>query len=101
MKKNLGKALPKTPNNYIDPPPSEVEIGELVSNWNQYAPIKYKGLLEAQNLSVLKETKQKPKGKFVYDGNKNRYIEVTTGRVLSRKEVLNAFEAFVKAFTRR
>ena len=78
------------------PPPTPGEQVALVSMWNRLAPAKYRGLLEAENLSTLQAEKRKAKGRFVWDETRRVYIVARTGRQLSRREVRAAFLAFMR-----
>lgn len=97
----LGKPLPKISDSYEEQIPVESEVMELVSTWDEFAPVGYKGLLSAENLTVLEQTGQKPKAKFIWDDVRKRYIEVRTGRVLTRADLHQALSSFVDAYSKR
>ena len=98
QKKPLGKPLPKIKESYIDPVPTVEETDALVILWDLYAPAKYKGLLRAQNKSVLEQTGEKPKGRWLWDEQSKKYIEVKTGRALSRMELHRVFSEFTSKY---
>lgn len=100
-KKPLGKPLPKTRDTYVDPAPTAEEANELVVLWDMYTPARYRGLLRAQNKSVLEQTDKKPIGRFVWDDTTRHYIEVKTGRVISRMELHRVLSQFVKSYGSR
>jgi len=99
-KKPLGKPLPKIADDYVDPIPTSADVDALVAQWDIYAPTRYKGLLAAKNKSVIKETGEEP-GPFIFDDDIKRFVEVKTGRILSRMEVRNAYMQFVQNYARR
>lgn len=98
-KKPLGAPLPKVKDDYIDPPPTEDEVNALVALWDQYANKRYKGLLRAQNKSMMEQTNQPITERFVWDDQRGNYIEVATSRRLSRLELHRAFSEFVNAYS--
>lgn len=100
-RKAPGKPLPKIKETYLDPAPTEDEVNALVVLWDLYAPMQYMGLLRAQNKSVLEQTGSKPTGRWIWDDTKKQYIEVSTGRTLSRMELHRAFSAFSQAYASR
>lgn len=100
-KKLLGKPLPKINESYIDPAPTVEETDAMVMLWDQYAPAKYKGLLRAQNKRLLEQTGEKPVGNWLWDDKTKQYIEVRTGRPLSRMELHRALSAFTEQFASR
>lgn len=83
------------------PAPTEQEQALLVSLWNSLAPAKYRGLLEAENLSILRIEKRRPKGRFIWDESKRRYAWAKTGKYLKPAEVRAAFVEFMKARAKR
>lgn len=83
------------------PAPTADELVLLRAQWDKYAPAKYRGLLEVENLSTLRDEKRKAKGRFVWDDLARRYISARTGRVLSRQEVREAFLEFSKAMAEK
>lgn len=100
-KRPLGDPLPKTSANYVDPAPAEDEVNGLVALWDLFAPPEYTGMLRAENKTVLEQTGQKPKGRFIWDDQIKRYIRVETGRVITRKELHIAYSEFVRAYADR
>lgn len=92
----LGKPLSGTIE--IDPPPTEDEKTLLVSQWNRFVPA-YRGLMEAEDYETLFITGQKPKGRFVWDGRIRSFLDVKKKRYLTRLEVRNALDVFIKAYT--
>lgn len=100
-KKLLGKQLPPVSTDYVDPAPTQLEQEQLLELWDIYAPARYKGLLRAENKSVLEETQTKPSGRFIWDDKIKRYIEVRTGRILSMREVRSAASLFSEAYANR
>lgn len=100
-KKPLGKALPAVSDSFQEPIPTLQESQELVAIWDEFAPRQYRGLLSAQSKSMLSQTGQSPKGRFVWDDVKKQYIEVATGRVLSRADLHLALSAFADAYGSR
>jgi len=83
----LGKPLP--PVTEIKPPTPE-QIDELVRKWNDYAPPKYKGLLEAKPLGS-----EEP-ANFYWNPKTKQYSD-KTGRILSGKEIRQAYLEYLKA----
>ena len=79
------------------PAPTPQEQALLVSLWNSLAPAKFRGLLEAENLSTLQVEKRKAKGRFIWDETKRRYIFAKTGKYLKQQDIRDAFIAFQKA----
>ena len=100
-KKAIGKPLPKVKDDYVDPAPTADDVESLVVLWDLYAPAQYRGLLRAQNKSLLEQTGEKPKGRFVWDDKTHYYIEAQTGRVISRMELHRAYSAFTQAYANR
>ena len=90
------KGLPPIADDYIDPAPTSDETALLVARWNQYAPVRYKGLLEAENLETLIATKQMPKRRFVWSDRLMQYYDVKRGKILTAAERKDAFESFIK-----
>lgn len=84
----LGKPLPPVKD---VPSPTEAEIDLLISNWDTYAPAKYRGLLSARPMGT-----SDPKARWFYDDKRKRYVS-RTGYVVSPKELRIAYLAFKKA----
>lgn len=102
MAKRLrGKGLPKIPDGYVDPAPNEEEMDRLVELWNIYAPREYRRLLESKSKTLLEQTGEKYNNPFIWDDIQKKYIEVKTGRVISRQELHRAFSAFVRNYANR
>jgi hypothetical protein len=83
----LGKPLP--PVTEVKPPTQE-EIDNLVRKWDDYCPQKYKGLLAAKALG------SEEKSNFYWDVKNKRYSD-KTGRILSGKEIRQAYLEYLKA----
>jgi len=98
-RKPLGAPLPPVKDDYIDPPPTEDEVNALVALWDQYVDKRYRGLLRAQNKGVMEQTKQEVTSRFLWDDQTGQYIEVATGRRLSRRELHRAFSEFINAYS--
>lgn len=94
-------ALPKIKDSYVEPPPNQEELDQLVALWDLHAPTAYKGLLKAKSKTLLEQTKQPYKGRFIWDDTTKHYVEVGTGRVLSRVEIHKAFSQFVENYSSR
>jgi len=92
------KSLTPVSDDYIDPAPTADETALLIARWNQYAPARYKGLLEAENLETLIATKQMPKGRFVWSDRLMQYYDVKQKKTLTAAERKDAFESFIKAW---
>lgn len=100
-KKTLGKPLPKIRESYVDPAPTAEEADGLAALWDLYAPKQYKGLLRAQNKNVLEQTGTKPTSRFVWNDTTRHYVEVKTGRVISRMELHRVLSQFTQAYGSR
>lgn len=100
-KKPLGNPLPTTRDAYVDPAPTVEESDGLAALWDLYAPKQYKGLLRAQNKNVLEQTGTKPTSRFVWDDTTRHYIEVKTGRVISRMELHRVLSQFTQTYAGR
>lgn len=89
----LGKPLPPIKGDI--PAPTEQEIALLVSNWDTYAPAKYKGLLSARPLGT-----DDKKARWFYDATRRRYVS-RSGRVVTPKELRQAYLDFKKAMDKK
>lgn len=87
----LGKPLP--PVKKVDPP-TQQEIDLLISNWDTYAPAKYRGLLSARPLGT-----DDKEARWFYDADRRRYIS-RAGHVVTPKELRLAYFAFKKAINK-
>jgi len=87
----LGKPLPPVKE---VPPPTQQEIDLLVSNWDTYAPAKYRGMLSAVPYGTIDN-----KARWFYDADRRRYIS-RAGHVVSPKELRLAYLAFKKAMSK-
>jgi hypothetical protein len=83
-----GKPLPPAGD---VPPPTEDEINVLVARWNDNCLPYYKGLLEAQDVNT-----PNPTARFLYDPLRMIYIHRTSGRELTRREVMSAFRVYTE-----
>lgn len=90
----LGKPLPEA-DEILQP-----NAAQLAALWDQYAPGRYRGLLEAESKSVLGATGEKPKGRFIWDDQRLEYIVVRTGRRIGADELHNALRAFTQRLAR-
>ena len=93
----LGKPLP--PPQEIDPPPTEDEKQVLISMWNRLVPA-YRGLMEAEDFETLFITKQKPAGRYVWDGRVLLFLDVKRKKYLTRREVRDALDTFIAGYTK-
>lgn len=92
-KVKLGKPLPPVKD---IPAPTEDEINVRVAEWNANCPPFYRGLMETQLL-----TDPNPTAKFLWDSVNLHYVHRKTGRVLTQREVLDAYIAFNNRITTR
>jgi len=83
----LGKPLP--PVTEIKPPTPE-QVDELVRKWNDYCPPKYRGLLEAKPLGSDEPSS-------FYWNQKTKQYSDKMGRILSGKEIRQAYLEYLKA----
>jgi hypothetical protein len=86
MVKIKGKPLP--PVTDIQPPTID-EMNIIVAKWDANCPPYYKGLMETQPVTMAN-----PTAKFLWDKTTMHYIDRRTGRVLTRKEIKDAFIAY-------
>lgn len=100
-KKPLGKPLPKIRDGFVDPAPTTEEADRLSALWDLYAPKQYKGLLRAQNKNVMEQTGKTPTSRFVWDDSTRHYVEVKTGRVISRMELHKVLSHFMQNYANR
>lgn len=97
----LGKPLPRISETYEEPAPSEIDLDALTSLWDQFAPARFRGLLDAENKNVLEQTAQRPSGRFVWDDQAKKYKDLLTGQMLTREDLHQALSAFAKSYTGR
>ena len=90
----LGKPLPTIPEDYTEPIPDAVDFAQLVALWNEYAPRKYRGILEAKPI----EDRTEIKSKWYWDQAAREYVSARGLRVPVR-ELQQATRDFVKAWT--
>jgi len=93
------KGLPPIADDYIDPAPTSDELLVLVASWRKLAPPKYKDLIDAEDFDTLFITERKPQGRYVWVARTMRYLDVKEKRYLTTREVRNAFDVWVKAYT--
>lgn len=86
--KPLGKGLPPVKD---IAPPSQEEQDKVIALWNANCPPFYIGLMEAAPLGEKNTT-----ARFLYDRVNLQYIHRKTRRVLSKREVGQAFVAWTK-----
>jgi hypothetical protein len=89
----LGKPLPPV-KEIIQP--SQEELDKVNARWDAFAPLFYKGLLDAQNI-----TTKNPTARFLYDKRKMRYIHRKTGRVITLHEIRQAYIAYSRKLAGR
>lgn len=82
----LGKPLPKVSEVV---PPSNEELDKVNARWDAFCPPYYRGLLDAQSVNA-----PNPTAAFLYDRANVRYIHRKTKRVLTNREVLDAYIAY-------
>ena len=83
-----GKPLPPV-NDIV--PPDESELDLINARWDKFCPPYYKGLLDAQSINAPEIT-----SRFVFDRARMRYIHRATGRVLSLREVRQAYIVYIR-----
>lgn len=87
----LGKPLPKI-NEVI--PPSQEEEDKAIARWNANCPPFYRGLLEAQSIN-----EPNPTAAFLYDRFNGHYVHRKTGRILTQREIRDAFIVYSRNLT--
>jgi hypothetical protein len=89
-KVRLGNPLPLPTDEDVSPP-TQAEIILLSKKWDANCPPFFVGLLDAQST-----TDPNPTARFLYDKRKMQYIHRKTGRVITRKEIKEAFLYYIE-----
>ena len=88
--KRLGRPLPLSPDDVFNVP-SKKEVDSAIVRWNANCHPFYVGLLGAEPIE-----KENGTSRFIFDGSRNLYILRRTGRVIPRREIMQAFSEYLR-----
>lgn len=77
-------------------PPSQEELDKVNAEWDANCPSFYRGLLDAQSINT-----SNPAARFLYDRARMKYIHRASGRVLTEKDLRDAYVAYNRKITGR